>query len=117
MNMRRFGPVAALAAAAALSACSTVQRVGDAVWPFNGGADAPTQTAPEDGRVSILASEQQLTPDPTLTAQSVALPPTVSVIEWTQPGGTADNSPPHSSGAAVLERAWRADLGLSLIHI
>ncbi|MEQ1709267.1 MAG: PQQ-binding-like beta-propeller repeat protein [Terricaulis sp.] len=111
MNMRRFGPVAALAAAAALSACSTVQRVGDAVWPFNGGADAPTQTAPEDGRVSILASEQQLTPDPTLTAQSVALPPTVSVIEWTQPGGTADNSPPHSSGAAVLERAWRADLG------
>ncbi|MGE0739744.1 MAG: PQQ-binding-like beta-propeller repeat protein [Hyphomonadaceae bacterium] len=106
----RLGPIAVLAAAAALSACSTVQRVGDAVWPFDGG-DEPTQTAPQDGRVSILAFEQQLTPDPALAAQRIVPPPTTSVVEWSQPGGTADNSPPHSAGAAVLQQAWRTSLG------
>ncbi len=100
---RRFAPMAVIAAASALSACSTI-------WPF-GGDNSPTQTAPADGRVSILALEQQLTPDPALAAQPILVPPPVAVIDWTQPGGTADNSPPHSSGAAVLERAWRADLG------
>jgi len=33
------------------------------------------------------------------------------MVDWGQPGGTADNSPPNSTGAAVLERAFRADLG------
>ncbi len=110
-QIRRLGPVAALAAATALSACSTMQRIGNTVWPFDGANNAPTQTGPEDGRVSILALEQQLTPDPALAANPGAPPPAVGVVDWTQPGGTADNSPPHSSGAAVLERAWRADLG------
>jgi outer membrane protein assembly factor BamB len=98
------------AAAAALSACSTVSRIGDALWPFDGG-NAPAQTAPEDGRVSILAFEQQLTPDPALASRTITPPPAAPMAEWTQPGGTADNSPPQSTGSAVLERAWRANLG------
>lgn len=108
--MSRMGPVAVLAAATALSACSTVGRIGDAVWPFGGG-DAPTQTAPQDGRVSILASEQELAPDPALAAQPIVVPPGVPIVEWSQPGGAADNSPSPSTGSAVLQRAWRADLG------
>lgn len=108
--MKPLRPIALIAAAAALSACSTVSRVGDAMWPFDGGEPAQ-ETAPEDGRVSILAFEQQLTPDPALATHTIAVPPTVQVTEWSQPGGTADNSPPHSSGAIALERAWRADLG------
>jgi outer membrane protein assembly factor BamB len=107
----RLGPISVLAAAAALSACSTVQRIGDAVNPFDGGGDAPVQTAPQDGRVSILALEQDLTPDAALAGQTIVVPPSTPVADWSQPGGTADNSPPHSSGSAVLERAWRADLG------
>lgn len=101
-----------LAAAAALSACSTVSRVGDAVWPFNDGGDAAAApAAPEEGRVSVLAVEQDLTPDPSLAGRSITLPPRAVVAEWSQPGGTADNSPPNANGAAVLERAWRASLG------
>jgi outer membrane protein assembly factor BamB len=104
--------IAALAAAAAaLSACSTVGRIGSALNPFDGGNDAPSQTAPQDGRVSILAFEQQLTPDPALQSRPITVPPPVTLVEWSQPGGTADNSPPPSSGAAVLRQAWRADLG------
>jgi outer membrane protein assembly factor BamB len=108
--MKPLRPIALLAAAAALSACSTVSRIGEAINPFDGG-DAPRQTAPQDGRVSILAFEQQLTPDPALASRTITPPPQVAVAEWSQPGGTADNSPPHSSGSAVLERAWRASLG------
>lgn len=106
----RMASLAVLAAAAALSACSTVSRVGEALNPFDGD-DAPAQTAPADGRVSILASVQELTPDPALAGQPIAAPPTVQTVEWSQPGGTPDNSPPHIAGAAVLDRAWRADLG------
>lgn len=105
-HMGRLGPLAVLAAATALSACSTISRLN----PFDG-SDAPRQTAPEDGRISILAFEQQLTPDPSLASRTIVTPPRQTVTEWSQPGGTADNSPPHANGAAVLERAWRADLG------
>lgn len=108
--MKPLRSVALIAAAAALSACSTVSRIGDAINPFDGN-DAPTQTAPQDGRQSILAFEQQLTPDPALAAQAITVPAAVSVTEWSQPGGTADNSPPQSSGAGTLEQAWRANLG------
>lgn len=101
----RLASVASIAAAAAaLSACST--------FGFGGGGDEPsTSNVPQDGRISILAFEQQLAPDPALQGRTIAPPLAMPVGEWTQPGGTADNSPPHSSGAAVLERAWRADLG------
>lgn len=110
--MNRLSKVAALAAAALVSACSTVSRVGDAVWPFNdGGGESAAATVPEDGRVSILATEQQLAPDPALAGQPIVSPPPVAVTDWPQPGGTADNTPPHAAGTAVLERAWRADLG------
>lgn len=111
--MNRIGSVAAIAAlAAALSACSTVQNVGDAIWPFDSAPREPsTSDIPQEDRISILAFEQQLTPDPTLASRPIVLPPTAPLVDWSQPGGTADNSPPNSEGAAVLERAWRADLG------
>lgn len=110
-SVGRISPIAMIAAAAALSACSTISDVGSALNPFDGGDNGPRQTAPEDGRVSILAFEQQLTPDPALASRRITPPPQTSVVEWTQPGGTADNSPPHASGSAVLEQAWRTNLG------
>lgn len=110
--MSRVGPaLAVLAAAAALSACSTVSRIGGALNPFDGGGDAAAQTAPEDGRVSILAFEQQVTPDASLAGRTIVAPTPVNMVDWNQPGGTADNSPPNSTGAATLERAWAVSVG------
>lgn len=108
--MKPLRPIALIAAAAALSACSTVSRVADAINPFDGG-NAPSQTAPQDGRISILAFEQELTPDATLASHPIQVPAPVAMTDWSQPGGTADNSPPGSTGSAVLQQAWRADLG------
>jgi outer membrane protein assembly factor BamB len=107
--MKPLRPIALVVAAAALSACSTVSRIGDAINVFD--SDAPTQTAPEDGRISILAFEQQLTPDPALASRPIVPPPAVTMANWSQPGGTADNSPTNVGGAASLQQAWRADLG------
>jgi outer membrane protein assembly factor BamB len=108
--MKPLRPIALVVAAAALSACSTVSRIGDAINVFDGD-DTPAQTAPEDGRISILAFEQQLTPDPALASRTIAVPATVTMTSWSQPGGTADNSPTNAAGAAVLQQAWRANLG------
>jgi outer membrane protein assembly factor BamB len=108
--MKPLRPIALIAAAAALASCSTVSRIGGALNPFDGG-DEPAQTVPEDGRVSILAFEQQLTPDAALQGRAITTPPPVDMVDWSQPGGTADNSPPNSAGAAALERAWTANLG------
>lgn len=110
--MSRLGPIAILAAAAALSACSTVERVGDVLNPFDGGGEeAQRETAPQDGRISILAFEQELTPDNALSGRTIAVPPPVELVDWAQPGGVADNTPINTTGAAVLQRAWRAGLG------
>lgn len=108
--MKPLRPIALIAAVTALSACSTVSRIGGALNPFDGG-DAPAQTAPQDGRQSILSAEENLTPNPEFAARAITVPPSVAVTDWSQPGGTADNSPPQSSGQAILERAWRANLG------
>lgn len=110
-NLGRLGPIAMIAATAALSGCSTVSRIGDAVWPFDGGSAAPERAEPQDGRISILASEQALTPDPALAQRTIVVPPPVAVVDWSQPGGLANNAPPNSTGSAVLERAWRTSLG------
>jgi outer membrane protein assembly factor BamB len=109
--MSRLVSVAVLAAAAALSACSTVQRVGDAVWPFNGGDNDEGPTAPQDGRLSILTFEQQLAPDPSLAGRTIATPAPVALANWSQPGGEADNSPPNATGSASLEQAFRSNIG------
>ncbi len=108
--MKPLRPIALIAAAAAVSACSTISRVGGALNPFDGG-DAPAQTAPQDGRISILAFEQELTPDPSLAGRAITPPPATPLPEWSQPGGTASNSPPPATGAATLDRAWRANIG------
>ncbi|MES1200291.1 MAG: PQQ-binding-like beta-propeller repeat protein [Pseudomonadota bacterium] len=105
--MSRIGGIALIAATAALSACSTVSRVN----PFGHHGHSSGQTAPQDGRVSILTFEQALTPDPNLAGHTVVIPPVQPITEWSQPGGIATNAPEHLAGQASLTVAWRADLG------
>jgi outer membrane protein assembly factor BamB len=107
--MKPLRPIAIIAAVTALSACSTVSRIGGALNPFD---DPPTEhTTPQDGRQSILSADEDLTPSPEYASRTITVPPAVLVTDWTQPGGTADNAPPQSTGTGILERAWRANLG------
>lgn len=108
--MRPLRPIALVAAAVALSACSTVQRVGS-MLPFTHNNTPQTNAVPQEGRVSILASDQALTADPALAARTIVVPATTAVPNWNQPGGNETNSPPNATGAATLQQAWRANLG------
>lgn len=106
--MSRLHPVTILMAAAALSACSTVQKVGSM---FGGGEHHSRNDEPQEGRISILATDQALTPDPSLSSHPITPPSPVELTDWSQPGGNVTNTPPNASGAASLERAWQANLG------
>ncbi len=105
--MRPLRPIAIVAAAAALSACSTIQRVGNMF-----GHEAPQRNAvPQEGRVSILASDQALTADPSLASHPITVPLAADVTDWSQPGGNETNSPPNANGEATLRQVWRAGVG------
>ncbi|MGE0828066.1 MAG: PQQ-binding-like beta-propeller repeat protein [Hyphomonadaceae bacterium] len=108
--MNSIRPYAALAAAALLSACGTVGRAADAVWPFSGGS-SNTQTAPEEGRISILTFEQRLTPDPQLAARPIVVAAPNVGEDWSQPGGNAHNAPINVQGAGNLTVERRFSLG------
>lgn len=109
-----LGPVAVVAAAAALSACSTAHAVGR-LMPFghhgSSRENAAESNATRDGRVSILTFEQQLTPDPALASHPITVPVTTDLTDWNEPGGTPGNAPVNVAGQALLHVAWRADLG------
>src|SRR5262249_60524663 len=70
-SMSRMHPVTILMAAAALSACSTVQRVGHM---FSGGQHHDVNAEPQGGRISILATDPALTPDAPLPGHPLTPP-------------------------------------------
>ncbi|MBL8557252.1 MAG: PQQ-binding-like beta-propeller repeat protein [Hyphomonadaceae bacterium] len=89
--MSAFRPIVMIAAVAALSACSSAPKV----WPF--GSEAPGETAPSDGRISILSFEQKLEVDAALAGRTPYVPPATEVADWHQPGGPEDNAARHAS--------------------
>lgn len=112
--MSRMHPVTILMAAAALSACSTVQRVGNL---FGGGGEHHNANEePQEGRISILATDQALTPDASLAGHTITPPAPVELTDWSQPGGNVTNTPPNAGGEASLAAAWRANLGQGSNH-
>ena len=41
----------------------------------------------------------------------ITLPPAISNVSWSQPGGTANNAPGHLALGAQVRRAWSTDVG------
>ncbi len=104
--------LAVAATIALLTGCAAAERVGDALWPFEGDpAKAEAASTEKEGRVSILAFEQQLDADPSLAEKAVVLPEMTANAEWALPGGVASNAPGHLAGEAKLNTAWRRDIG------
>ena len=62
-------------------------------------------------RISIIAGEQQLSSDPMLAAVKMDLPPPKRNMEWTQPGGTADNMMGNLMADGPLEQIWSVSAG------
>lgn len=91
-----------------VASCGTVRQA----LPFGlGGSDAPTATATEGQRISVLEFEQQLAPSAALSGRDFFIPGPQAATAWTQPGGTAENAVEHVIGGADFTVAWRRGIG------
>lgn len=62
-------------------------------------------------RVSVLATDQSVTPDPKLRDSKVVLPQPFVNPDWPEPGGYADNVMHHLSAPGELKEVWSASAG------
>jgi outer membrane protein assembly factor BamB len=65
----------------------------------------------QEGRISILAYEQTLSPDTKLAGRTPSVPTAVDVKEWPQPGGTTNNAPGNIQTGDNLKVVWRENAG------
>jgi outer membrane protein assembly factor BamB len=62
-------------------------------------------------RISIMASDESVRPDPSLKDVKVVLPPPYRNTEWPQPGGYPSNAMYHLEAAGPLQQVWDVDAG------
>jgi len=62
-------------------------------------------------RISVLMHERNLTPDPSVSAQDIVLPPPSPNRAWPQAGGFANHAMHHMQVGNDLAKAWRTDVG------
>lgn len=71
-----------------------------------------TKKTPLSGeRISVLAFEQELRPDPRISDVKVVLPPPYVNRNWSQGGGNSSNVHHHLAVGRDLEVAWRRSIG------
>ena len=62
-------------------------------------------------RISVLALQRQLEPDPRLADLAVRLPRPRVNADWPQAGGAANNAMQHLAASGALAPLWRVDIG------
>ena len=97
------------AAALALSACSTVSKVGS-LNPFHG-KRRHESTAARGVRIPVIAAGEELKVSPALKGQDFFLPPPSPQSEWPLSGGNLAQSVEHVDAAPNFEVAWRRSFG------
>ncbi|HEX3667487.1 MAG TPA: PQQ-binding-like beta-propeller repeat protein [Rhizomicrobium sp.] len=93
----------------ALAGCDTFGGVGDTV----SGWFSPThkKSGLKGERISVMAEDTSLKPDPDLAKTQVVLPPPYINTEWPEPGGYATNAMYHLEAKGPLHTVWEADTG------
>jgi outer membrane protein assembly factor BamB len=105
MMTRKFAPLALLTVVALLlGGCAVTDQVGK--W-----FSSPHKSKIRGERISIMATDDSVKPDPTLKDIKVELPPPYRNTEWTQPGGFASNAVHHLMASGPLQQIWQADAG------
>jgi outer membrane protein assembly factor BamB len=95
---------------APLAACSSVPNPLNA-FDFLSGGDENQDTAPTDGRISILSFEQTLQTGTDVDLATVTLPPAYINSVWPQPGGYPTHALQHTQASGNLDVAWRHSIG------
>ncbi|HSM96478.1 MAG TPA: PQQ-binding-like beta-propeller repeat protein [Rhizomicrobium sp.] len=97
-----------LAAVVTLSGCEAVDAVGDLT---SGWFSSAKRSNIKGQRISIMATDETLKPDPDLAQTPVVLPPPYRNPEWPEPGGYASNAMYHLEAGGSLATAWQQEAG------
>ena len=97
-----------LAALVVLSGCGITDSVSDLTA---GWFSSAKKSNIKGTRISIMALDESLKPDPTLADTPVVLPPPYRNPEWPEPGGYASNAMYHLEASGPLVTAWQQDAG------
>jgi outer membrane protein assembly factor BamB len=105
MNTRRIGSaVLLIAAALTLSGCDTLDTVSG--W-FSSGKKSNLRGE----RISLLATDEAVTPDTSLASTPIRLPAPFLNPEWSQPGGFPSNATYHLDAPGPLREVWDSSAG------
>ena len=113
IDVKRIQALIAAAAILPLAACSSVPNPVDALdfIPGIGGSDDEGETAPDDGRITLLAFEQGLSMDENAERGPVVLPTAYSNPVWPQQGAYPTHAVQHLRTDGDLNELWRDSFG------
>ncbi len=97
--------------ALALSACSTISSVTDAINPFNGGNSDQGEAVIDPDRISILSLNDNLEVSGTMLTSEIVLPAAYTNPDWPQSGGYANHAVQRTDAPGDLSRLWSKDIG------
>jgi|tagenome__1003787_1003787.scaffolds.fasta_scaffold20973456_2 outer membrane protein assembly factor BamB len=104
--------ILACVALVALTGCDTVDTLSDSVNSVtNGWFNSVHKSNIKGERISVLAEDETLKPDPALAATKVTLPRPYRNPAWPQPGGYPANAMYHLKAGGPLATAWQQDAG------
>jgi outer membrane protein assembly factor BamB len=93
-----------LGAAMTLAGCSILDTVSNIF-------SSSSKSNLKGERISLLASDENIQPDPSLANTPVVLPAPYHNTEWPQPGGFPSNAIYHLDAPGPLHEIWDADAG------
>jgi outer membrane protein assembly factor BamB len=91
-----------------LTGCDTLSGVSDTM---SGWFSSSKKSKLKGERISVMAMDTSLKPDPDLAKTSVVLPPPYVNKEWPEPGGYAANAMYHLEAGGPLRQVWQTDTG------
>ena len=101
----------AIMVSAALSACSTLSKVGD-LNPFHGRTHEAKKAKNEANRVPLVSLEDQIKVSDALKGVGFQIAPASPLSNWPLPGGTPEQSVENVVAAPNFEIAWRRSIGV-----
>ncbi|HUO99205.1 MAG TPA: PQQ-binding-like beta-propeller repeat protein [Rhizomicrobium sp.] len=105
MKVRKFGLLAALVAVGFLaSGCEMTDMVSR--W-----FSSPHKSKIKGERISIMATDESIRPDPSLKDVPVVLPAPYRNTDWPEPGGYASNAVYHLQASGPLTQVWEQTAG------
>ncbi|HEY2445149.1 MAG TPA: PQQ-binding-like beta-propeller repeat protein [Rhizomicrobium sp.] len=108
MNAKTLRAILCVVGALALAGCDSLGGITDSV---SGWFSSSKKVTLKGERISVMALDASLKPDPDLAKTEVVLPPPYANREWPEPGGYAANAMYHLKAGGPLRTVWQADSG------